>query len=67
MAVQNEGHGVTYTFAGLTLSPVAMELPGWMREMIALSNLTNVDVETQTAAVLRKIKDLRCALRSTPP
>lgn len=59
MSVINEGHGVTFTFAGLTLAPVAMELPGWVKEMIDLTNLNNTSVKTQMAAVLKKINDFK--------
>ena len=59
MAELNEGHGVTYTFAGITLPPIAMEVPGWVKEFIDLTNLDNSDVKTAKGAALRKIKDFK--------
>lgn len=52
MAVVNEGNGVTYTFSGIAFDPISLQVPGYSREMIDLTNLDNSAVRTKIGAAL---------------
>ena len=54
MAVVNKGNGVTYTYSGITLAPISMEVPGFDRDEIDLTNLNNVEHMTSTLGTLKK-------------
>jgi hypothetical protein len=48
-----EGNGVDFTFAGLTLEPKTIEIPGWSKEELKISTLQNTDVHTKFVAALK--------------
>ena len=52
MAVQNEGNGVSYTYSGITLDPISMQVPGFTREAIDLTTLSNSAVTTSVTSIL---------------
>jgi len=53
MAETYEGNGVDFTFAGLTLEPKTIEIPGWTKEELNISTLQNTDVHTKFVAALK--------------
>ena len=54
MAAINEGNGVTYTYAGITMDPVSMTVPGYSHEEIDLTNLDNTEYMTAACGTLKK-------------
>lgn len=48
-----EGNGVDFTFAGLTLEPKTVEIPGWTKEELDISTLQNVGERTKFVGALR--------------
>ena len=54
MAVFNEGNGVSYTYAGIALDPISMQVPGFSRETIDLTTLSNTAVQTAVTSILAK-------------
>jgi hypothetical protein len=53
MAETYEGNGVDFTFAGLTLDPKTIEIPGWTKEELNISTLQNTSVHTKFVAALK--------------
>jgi hypothetical protein len=58
MALTFEGQGTTYTVAGLTLKPKKITVPGWSKEEIDVTNLSNSDVKTFFIAQLKTTGDI---------
>ena len=54
MAVINEGNGVSYTYVGIALDPISMQVPGFTREEIDLTTLSNTAVQTMVTSILAK-------------
>lgn len=48
-----EGNGVDFTFAGLTLEPKTVEIPGWTKEELDISTLQNTAERTKFVGALR--------------
>lgn len=53
MGAVYEGNGVTFTFSGFTLEPKTIELPGFTKEEINISTLSNSSDHTKFVAALR--------------
>lgn len=59
MAASQEGHGFSYTFTGITLKPKKLQIPGWSKDWLDLTNLTNTEWMTGAAAALKKSKNFK--------
>lgn len=66
MAVIKNGNGVTYTFSGITLPHQTMTIPGWDREEIDMTNLTNSAVKTKLLGTLREISEFSLTTEFDP-
>ena len=58
MADTYEGNGVSFTYAGLTLSPKTIQIPGWTKEEIDITTLENSAAKTKFVAALRDYNKL---------
>lgn len=52
MAVINEGNGVSYTYSGITLDPITIQVAGFEREAIDVTTLSNAAVRTYVTSTL---------------
>lgn len=66
MAVQNEGNQVSYTYAGLTLDVLMATIPGWEKQEIDMTTLSNTEAKTAIAAALKKYGNLILVLEFDP-
>jgi hypothetical protein len=58
MSVVYEGNGVTFTYSGLTLLPQTIAIPGWSKEELDISTLSNSAVRTKFVAALKDYNKL---------
>lgn len=58
MAVQFEGQGTTFTRSGLTLKPKTITVPGWTKEEMDVSTLSNTAFRTFVLKKLKTVNDL---------
>lgn len=58
MAVSFEGQGTTFTRSGLTLKPKTITVPGWEKDEMDVSTLSNTAFRTYILKKLKKIDDL---------
>lgn len=66
MAVINEGNGVGYTYSGITLDPITMQLAGFEREEIDLTTLSNSAVQTAVTSILAKYQPFTVVTEMDP-
>ena len=66
MAVFNEGNGVSYTYSGITLDPISMQVPGFSRETIDLTTLSNAAVQTSVTSILAKYEQFTLVTEMDP-
>jgi len=58
MAVKYEGNGVGYTYSGITLAAISIQLPGWSKTEIDATTLANTAVMTTVLAALKEYGSL---------
>jgi len=58
MGVQFEGQGTGFTRSGLTLKPKTITVPGWNKEEMDVSTLSNTAFRTFVLKKLKTINDL---------
>lgn len=66
MSVVFEGHGTTFTFANVTVLPIKITVPGWAREMIDKTTLSNSAWKTKKPATLRELNDMTLTVEFDP-
>lgn len=66
MAVINEGNGVSYTYSGITLDPISMQLAGFNRENIDLTTLSNTAVKTSVTSILAEYQPFTVVTEMDP-
>lgn len=66
MAVQYDGHSTTFTRAGLTLNPKTISIPGYTREAIDVSTLSNTAAKTFVMSGLYESTDFVLTLEYDP-
>lgn len=62
MSVQFEGQGTTFTRSGLTLKPKTITVPGWTKEEMDVSTLSNSAFRTFLLKKLKTVNDLKLKL-----
>ena len=58
MSTPAEGNGITFTYSGITLDPISIQLPGWSKQQIDVTNLNNTSVMTKAVATLKEYDDI---------
>jgi len=66
MALILEGQGTTYTRAGIVLKPTKITVPGWSKEEIDNTTLSNTEVKTALVATLKKTGNIVLTLEFDP-
>ena len=61
-----EGQGTGFTMTGLTLNPKEIEIPGWSKEEIEITNLNNTNFKTFILAKLKKVGEIVLKLEFDP-
>jgi hypothetical protein len=66
MSLHFEGQGTTYTVSGLTLEPKTISVPGWTKEEIDVTNLSNSEFKTFILATLKTSANIVLNLEFDP-
>lgn len=61
-----EGQGTTFTRSGLTLKPKSITVPGWEKDEMDISTLSNSAFRTYMLKKLKKVDDLVLKLEFDP-